>query len=251
MRSEPQAIAAYHPGESADGFDRWAVDCISKLDGASAVRAAEVYENYLQFCDLNDYQQRMTSQAFGGRLAYWLLETYGIKGRHSGTQGGTVYDDVVLTEFGPTIAAPAMNGILLMLFAWLKPKQPQNCEALAFIQSLALEAAQPFTILAAPGRNGMEVATFRPHSGELRPWLVKRANKRLFVLTAQATAPLAGHTISESDLVHTRIVAVTVGAAQRSALDTFRPAPLVIVETPRGFAAAWRLRNPTAPGQGA
>ena len=51
-----------------------------------------------------------------------------------------------------------------MLFAWLKPKQPQNGEALGFIQALALEAALPFTVLAAPGRNGLEVATFGPCS---------------------------------------------------------------------------------------
>ncbi len=75
-----------------------------------------------------------------------------------------------------------------MLFAWLRPKQPRNGEALGFVQALALEAALPFTVLAAPGRNGLEVATFGPRSSELRRWLAKRADKRLFVLTAQASA---------------------------------------------------------------
>ena len=136
-----------------------------------------------------------------------------------------------------------------MLFAWLKPKQPQNGEALGFIQALALEAALPFTVLAAPGRNGLEVATFAPRSSELRPWLAKRADKPLFVLTAQASGLLAGRAILEADLVQTRIVTVAVPAAQRHALDAFRPAPSIIAETPKGLVAAWRLRNPTSPAK--
>ena len=136
-----------------------------------------------------------------------------------------------------------------MLFAWLKPKQPQNGEALGFIQALALEAALPFTVLAAPGRNGLEVATFGPRSSDLRPWLAKRADKRLFMLTAQALGPLAGRAILEADLVQTRIVTVAVPAAKRRALDAFRPAPSIIAETPKGLVAAWRLRNPTPPAK--
>jgi hypothetical protein len=136
-----------------------------------------------------------------------------------------------------------------MLFAWLKPKQPQNGEALGFVQALALEAALPFTVLAAPGRNGFEVATFGPRSSELRPWLAKRADQRLFVLTAQASGPLAGRAILEADLVQTRIVTVAVPAAKSRALDAFRPAPAIVAETPKGLVAAWRLRNPTSPAK--
>ena len=132
-------------------------------------------------------------------------------------------------------------------FALLKLKPPRNGEALGFVQALALEAALPFTVLAAPGRNGLEVATFGPRSSELRPWLAKRADKRLFVLTAQASAPLAGRAILEADLVQTRIVTVAVPAAQRRALDAFRPAPSIIAETPKGLAAAWRLETPRRP----
>ena len=136
-----------------------------------------------------------------------------------------------------------------MLFAWLKPKPPRNGEALGFVQALALEAALPFTVLAAPGRNGLEVATFGPRSSELRPWLAKRADKRLFVLTAQASAPLAGRAILEADLVQTRIVTVAVPAAKSAALDAFRPAPSIVAETPKGLVAAWRLGNPTPPAK--
>jgi hypothetical protein len=134
-----------------------------------------------------------------------------------------------------------------MLFTWLKPKRPQNGEALAFVHALALEAALPFTVLAAAGSNSMEVASFGPRSAEMRDWIAKRTSRRLFVLTAQATAPLAGRAISASDLTQTRIVAAALPASQGKALYAFRPAPSIIAETPRGFACAWRLHNPTAP----
>ena len=137
-----------------------------------------------------------------------------------------------------------------MLFAWLKPRQqPQHGEAQAFVQALAIDAALPFAVLAAAGRNGLDVATFSPRSGDMRDWIAKRASRRLFVLTAQASAPLAGRAISETDLTQTRIVAVGVPGAQGRALDAFRPTPAIIAETPRGLACAWRLRNPTPPAK--
>ena len=136
-----------------------------------------------------------------------------------------------------------------MLFAWLKPRQPQNSEALAFVQALAIDAVLPFAVLAAAGRNGMDVATFAPRSAEMQAWIAKRAARRLFVLTAQASAPLAGRAIPESELVHTRIVAVSVPASNRSGLDAFLPRPSIIAETAKGFAAAWRLRNPCEPNK--
>jgi len=132
--------------------------------------------------------------------------------------------------------------------AWLRQSNGQaNGQALAFAQALAHEAVLPFTVLAAPARGGLEVATFGPRSDEMRAWIAKRAARRLYMLTAQASAPLAGRAISESSLLHTRMVAVAIPAGQRRALDSFRPAPSIIAETPRGFAAAWRLHNPAAP----
>jgi putative DNA primase/helicase len=150
-----------------------------------------------------------------------------------------------------------------MLLSWLAPRPRQtNGEALAFVQALALEAMLPFTVLAAPARNGMEVATLNMRTdtpfavagllrstGEARGWIAKRASRRLYVLTAQTSGPLRGRAISESDLVQTRIVAVAVPAAQARAIDAFRPAPSIVAGTPRGFALAWRLRNPTAPAK--
>ena len=136
-----------------------------------------------------------------------------------------------------------------MLFAWLKPRQAPHSEALEFVHALAIDAVLPFAVLAAAGRNGMEVATFAPRSGEMQAWLTKRAARRLFVLTADVSAPLAGRAISEADLVKTRIVSVAVPAANRRALDAFLPCPSIIVETPKGLAAAWRLRNPCQPGK--
>ena len=136
-----------------------------------------------------------------------------------------------------------------MLFAWLKPKQPQHNEALAFVRALAIDAVLPFAVLAAAGRNGLEVATFSPRSGDMRDWIAKRAGRKLYVLTAQPSGPLAGRAISEADLTQTRIVAVALPAAQGRALDTFKPSPAIIAETPRDVACAWRLRNPTPPAK--
>jgi hypothetical protein len=133
------------------------------------------------------------------------------------------------------------------MLAWLKPRQPQTGEALAFIQALALDAALPFAVLAAETGNGFEVATFGPRSSDLRPWLAKRATRRLFMLTAQASAPIAGRAIERADLAQTRIVAATLPDSQAGRLEAFRPVPAIIVGTPRGIACAWRLRNPTAP----
>jgi putative DNA primase/helicase len=136
-----------------------------------------------------------------------------------------------------------------MLFAWLKPRKPQlqTASASAFLHALAYEAVLPFNVLAAAGRNALEVATFAPRSPEAREWIAKRASRRLFVLTAQAAAPLYGRAISASDLTQTRIVGVTLPASQAGRLDAFRPAPSIIAEGPQGLACAWRLYNPAAP----
>ncbi len=132
--------------------------------------------------------------------------------------------------------------------AWFAGRAaPQNGQALAFAQALAHEAVLPFTVLAVPARGGLDVATFGPRSGDIASWIAKRAARRLYMLTAQASAPLAGRAISESSLLHTRIIAVAIPAGQRRALDAFRPAPSVIVETAKGFAVAWRLHNPATP----
>jgi len=108
-QNAPAALTAYHPGESADGFDHWALACVSKLQG-ERLKPVEAHASYLQFCARNDYQRPLAIQEFGRRLRPWIASTFGIDGRHSGTQGGTVYDNVVLTPLGPSITAPAMNG---------------------------------------------------------------------------------------------------------------------------------------------
>ncbi len=132
------------------------------------------------------------------------------------------------------------------MLSWLS-KRPKTGEAIGFLRALALEAALPYCVLASAGRGGFEVATLGHH--EVEPWIAKRAARRLYVLTADATSPLRGRAISEADLVQTRIVSIAIPAANRRALDAFLPAPAIIAETPKGFAAAWRLRNPTAPAK--
>jgi hypothetical protein len=102
----PSPVTAYHPGESADGFEHWAIACVSKLTGKS-VRPAEAHASYLAFCARNDYQAPLAIQEFGRRFRGWLMDTYGIDGRHS---NGTVFDGVTLTPLGPSITAPLMNG---------------------------------------------------------------------------------------------------------------------------------------------
>ena len=108
-QNAPAALTAYHPGESADGFDHWALACVSKLQG-ERLKPAEAHASYLQFCARNDYQRPLAIQEFGRRLRLWLASTFGVDGNHSGTQGGTVYDGVTLAPLGNALAAPAMNG---------------------------------------------------------------------------------------------------------------------------------------------
>ncbi len=105
-RKEPAPAAIYHPAESADGFEAWALACVSKLDGKST-RSAEAHASYLAFCARNDYTAPLAIQEFGRRLRSWLADTYGLNGHHS---NGTVYEGVTLAPLGPSITAPAMNG---------------------------------------------------------------------------------------------------------------------------------------------
>ena len=102
-----------------------------------------------------------------------------------------------------------------------------------------------------PGRGGLEVATFGPRSDEIRAWIAKRAARRLYLLTAQASAPLAGRAISESDLVHTRVAAIAVPRRASRALDAFRPAPSIIAETPKGLCCRLAPAQSSLTGEGA
>ena len=105
-RKEPAPAAIYHPAESADGFEAWVLACVSKLDGKS-IRPAEAHSSYLAFCARNDYQAPLAIQEFGRRFRGWLMDTYGINGRHS---NGTVFDGMTLAPLGHALAAPMMNG---------------------------------------------------------------------------------------------------------------------------------------------
>jgi hypothetical protein len=102
----PAPIGAYHMGESADGFDHWALSCISRLQGRQ-IRTAEAHLHYQTFCARNDYLAPLAVQEFGRRLRAWLMDTHGIDGRHS---NGTVFDGVTLAPLGHALTAPAMNG---------------------------------------------------------------------------------------------------------------------------------------------
>ena len=106
----PLPLAVYHPGESADGFEHWALSCVSKLNGAPPLQTGDAHAHYLSFCARNDFQATLPNQEFGRRLRAWMMNTFGIDGRHSGSAGGTVYDGVTLAPLSPSIAAPAMNG---------------------------------------------------------------------------------------------------------------------------------------------
>ncbi len=102
----PSPIVAYHPGETADGFEMWARSCVSKLDGGK-VRPAEAHANYLQFAARNDFARPLALQEFGRRFNGYLAAAYGIDGRHS---NGTVFDGVSLAPLSPLINTPLMNG---------------------------------------------------------------------------------------------------------------------------------------------
>jgi hypothetical protein len=97
---------AYHPGESADGFEAWATACISRLQGGR-MRTAEAHASYLAFCTRNDYAQPLASPEFGRRLRSWLAGAYGLNGHHS---NGTIYEGATLSP----ITAPGMNNAAMM-----------------------------------------------------------------------------------------------------------------------------------------
>ena len=108
-RPAPSPMTAYHPGESADGFEAWAPQCVSRLQGGR-IRPAEAHASYLAFCARNDYAAPLQLQEFGRRLRSWLADTYGLNGHHS---NGTVYEGATLAPLAPSITAPAMNGAVV------------------------------------------------------------------------------------------------------------------------------------------
>ena len=44
----PLPLAVYHPGESADGFEHWALSCVSKLNGAPPLQSGDAHAHYLK-----------------------------------------------------------------------------------------------------------------------------------------------------------------------------------------------------------
>jgi hypothetical protein len=121
--------------------------------------------------------------------------------------------------------------------------------AMAFIRSMLIETSNPMAVLIAASRAGFEVATFAPASAEMPAWITKRSSRHLYMLTAQPAAPLSGKAISPHDIAQTRIVGVLVPSDKAGALNAYRPHPSIMAETSRGIAAAWLLRNPTAPAK--
>ncbi len=93
-------VPSGHAGESADGFEAWARQCVSKLDGGK-VRPAEAHASYLQFAARNDFARPLAIQEFGRRFNGYLANAYGIDGRHS---NGTVFDGIALAPIGHALA---------------------------------------------------------------------------------------------------------------------------------------------------
>jgi hypothetical protein len=95
----PHAFASIQD-DGQDGFDLWAQRSLSVTAG-TVLRTGDAHQSYLTFCARNDYAGQLPAQEFGRRLRAWLTETHGIQARHSGTQGGTVYDGVSITGMAP------------------------------------------------------------------------------------------------------------------------------------------------------
>ena len=101
----PQPMLTSAAADGMDGFEPWAQYSISRDDGA-VLRSSEAQQSYLTFCARNDYLRPLAPQEFGRRLRMWLAATHNAEARHSGTQGGTVYDGVSLAG----ITAGLANG---------------------------------------------------------------------------------------------------------------------------------------------
>ena len=64
----PAPIGAHHMEKHlSDGFDHWALSCISRLQGRQ-IRTAEAHLHYQTFCAPNDYLAPLAVQEFGRRL---------------------------------------------------------------------------------------------------------------------------------------------------------------------------------------
>jgi hypothetical protein len=96
----PHAFASIQDDGGQDGFDLWAHRALSMSPGA-ILRTGDAYQAYLTFCARNDYDRPLAAQEFGRRLRAWLAETHNIQARHSGAQGGTVYDGVSIAGMAP------------------------------------------------------------------------------------------------------------------------------------------------------
>jgi hypothetical protein len=103
----PGAIIDAHSspaGENADGFNSFAMRCISKLDGSS-IRPAAAHAAYLQFCSANDYRTPLAIQEFGRQLSGYLANAYGASPAHS---NGTIYHGFAVAQLGGVLNAPGV-----------------------------------------------------------------------------------------------------------------------------------------------
>jgi len=128
---------------------------------------------------------------------------------------------------------------------WFWPRSVDHtARALDFLNSLRHDAmVYPWVIGSRRGNHLDDAATLLP--GKMaHDWIAARAAKQqLYCLTGEvAGAPKGG--VSSAHVFSTRLVAVSVPKLRIEQALAFRPAPSILVETERDYAAAWRLHNP-------
>ncbi len=128
---------------------------------------------------------------------------------------------------------------------WFWPRSVDHtARALDFLNSLRHDAmVYPWVIGRRRGNHLDDAATLLP--GKMaHDWIAARAAKQqLYCLTGEvAGAPKGG--VSSAHVFSTRLVAVSIPKLRIEQALAFRPAPSILVETERDYAAAWRLHNP-------
>ena len=128
---------------------------------------------------------------------------------------------------------------------WFWPRTVDHtARALDFLNGLRHDAmVYPWVIGRRRGNHLDDAATLLP--GKMaHDWIAARAAKQqLYCLTGEvAGAPRGG--VSSAHVLSTRLVAVSIPKPRIEQALAFRPAPSILVETERDYAAAWRLHNP-------
>ncbi len=132
------------------------------------------------------------------------------------------------------------------MFTQLFPPRVSTHRAIGFLEHF--HTSEAAWVLVAPGGTGdAPVATFLPMDhGNAGAWITaaQRQKRNILTLMAEPAAPVNNRLLVRGDIRATRHFGVKLPAAARSMLDTFRPAPFLVMTVGHAIYAGWRLIAP-------